>query len=44
MLILTFDDAKVRIIFKNYQFLGMFFRNLYAVEITGNIILRAFLR
>ena len=39
MLILTFDDAKIRIIFDKYQTLGIkssfFGVNLYSVEITG---------
>ena len=47
MLILTFDDAKIRIIFDKYQTLGMkssfFGVNLYSVEITS-IIKRLFIR
>ncbi len=39
MLILTFDDAKIRIFFDKYQILGIKSSfsalNLYTVEITG---------
>jgi len=44
MLILTFDDAKIRRISERYQILSRNFSNLYVVEITENIILAAFLR